>query len=71
MCSYQSGGYSFQMTLKNIVVGFDLQGWFPKLFDKYRPKDMDYNTYVKVIVESYLVDRSLKDEHQIIVEKES
>ena len=49
------------MVDSNIVTAFDLEGDFPKLFWKYRPKDMDLNTHVKVIIESWIVNRQLTE----------
>jgi hypothetical protein len=45
------------------AVEFDLMGWFPDLIEKYRPKDMPLSTFFKVIVEGWIVNRSLKEEY--------
>ena len=50
------------MVDRQVSCDFILSGGFPDEFDKFRPKNMDLNTYVRAIIESWLVTRSLEEE---------
>lgn len=51
-----------------MIDGFNLIGGFPDLFEQLRPKNIPIDRFVKVIVESWLIDKKLHNEYKEYIE---
>lgn len=51
-------------TVSYMIDGFTLIGGFPDLFEKLRPKDIPIDRFIKILVESWLVDKKILDEYK-------